>query len=264
MRYKHITSTENRAIKDTLAMLRKKPGYEAFLIEGWHLIESALNAGVRLKRVFVSREFSERTEAGVLEERLAGVEAYEVLEHIMKKLSDTETPQGILAVASYAPPRLESLAFKTAPLLVVSDGISDPGNIGALVRVADASGADAFVILPGSCDLFMPKAIRASQGSIFNIPVVHSSAGELISWARGKGIRIVSALQTAHVSVYQADLKVPLAFVFGNESRGVSGEISASAEMSLAVPMRGKAESLNVASAAAVFLFEAMRQRGLP
>ena len=149
----------------------------------------------------------------------------------------------------------------TSPLLVVSDGIQDPGNLGTIIRTADAAGADGVVILPGTCDVYMQKTIRATAGSLFNIPVTHAAVDELLDWLRAHKINLAVTASGAEKSFFEADLNKPVAFVFGNEAQGVQEDLKRAADMVLSVPIYGKAESLNVAASAAVCLYEAVRQR---
>ena len=157
----------------------------------------------------------------------------------------------------------EKLPLKDRGLIVVIDGIQDPGNLGAIIRTSDASGADAVVILPGTCNTFMAKVIRSTAGSIFNVPVVHTTPDEFLGWILQKKIKLIVASVDAERSVHETDLNVPLALAFGNEAHGVSKKLRESADMFLKIPMPGKAESLNVAISAAICLYEAVRQRNL-
>jgi len=258
VRPKRITSPDNPLIK-ALRRVKGGAGRKAFIIEGPHLIESALDASAVPLRVFFAEGFKGR---GLLLRLSAQpVEMYEIPESLIRRLSGTETPQGILAVVSLKQARLDELGPKERDLIAVSDGVSDPGNMGTLIRAADAAGADAVLALPGSCDPFMPKALRAAAGSVFNIPVVHADSGEFLMWAKKNGIRLVFTAGDAEMSVYEADLTGPLALVFGNESRGVSPGLRAASGTGLRVPIFGKAESLNVAVTAALCLYEARRQR---
>jgi TrmH family RNA methyltransferase len=260
MKTRKIESLRNPIVKDALAIRdkRPRPGYEAFLVEGPNLVEAAM-ARASLGRVFFTARFGQRG-AGLLERlERQGAELTEVAEHVMKKLSETETPQGVAAVASLRPAALEAVDVKG--LLVVSDGIQDPGNIGAVIRTADAAGAGAVVLLPGTCDPFMPKALRASAGSVFNVPLVYAEREGLERALHSRGLRVVATTLEARLSLFEADLRPPVAFIFGNETAGVSLEMKGASDLEVKVPIRGGAESLNVAASAAVCLYEALRQK---
>ncbi|MBI4822713.1 MAG: RNA methyltransferase [Nitrospirae bacterium] len=259
-----IESLSNPLIKDALSIknLRSKYKHEAFIIEGPHLIEMAVNARVALKRVFITEEFArEKKYKKLLDAEKLGTEIFEVNEGIFKKLSDTETPQGILAIASYKPKGINDITFKKQAFVVISDGIQEPGNLGALIRTSDAVGADTVIVLPGSCDIFMGKTLRASAGSIFNIRIVYADVETLLRWIMDRGIKLIITYLKAGQSIYDADLTIPLAFVFGNEAKGVRKRLRESSSLALKIPIYGKAESLNVGVSAGICLYEARRQR---
>ncbi|MEJ2695301.1 MAG: RNA methyltransferase [Candidatus Sulfobium sp.] len=148
------------------------------------------------------------------------------------------------------------------PMVVVLDGIKDPGNLGTIIRTSDAAGAHAVVLLPGTCDPFMPKPLRASAGSVFNIPVVETEIAPLMKWMKERSIKMTVTSPDATDILYDADLTYPGAFAFGNEAHGVSRELKEEADLTVKIPIYGGAESLNVASSAAICLYEAVRQRG--
>jgi TrmH family RNA methyltransferase len=260
-----IKSPSNPHIREALAIREKRRKYrhEAFLIEGFRLTEMALRSGASLKKVFLSEEYAGKREGMSLSRRLsrAGVEVYLINNRLLALISDTETPQGVIAVASYKLCGLDDLMPTPVPFIIVADGVQDPGNLGTIIRTSDAAGADALIILPGTCDAFMPKVIRATAGSIFNLPVVYSDPHALLKWLGERSIIVLVTDVNATLSIFHADLARPLAIVFGNEARGVSEEISRGAEALVRVPLLGRAESLNVASSAAVCLYETVRQR---
>lgn len=265
MRYLTIKSSSNKHIREALEVRnrRTKYGHEAFLLESPHLIEMALASGSRIKKVFFTEAFSVRDDSQRLLAQLSGHnrDLFEVPEHILEKLSSTESPQGIVAIASYCLHTPDKLHLKGKPLIVVVDSIQDPGNLGTIIRISDAAGADAVFILPHTCDPFMSKVIRATAGSIFNIPLVYSAADKLVNWLRRQKIGLVATALDADKTIYDADLNRPIAFVFGNEAHGVSEELKNEADLQVKIPISGKAESLNVAVSAAICLYEAVRQR---
>lgn len=267
MKHGKLESPRNPLIREAVRIKEKRSRYrhEAFLVEGPHLIEMAVASGTEgrralLKQVFYTEEFKKKSHRPLLDRLFkSGTAVFEVTERILLRLSDTETPQGIVAVASCRALSLDEITVRG--FLVVCDGIQDAGNLGTTIRTADAAAADAVVLLPGTCDAFMPKTLRASAGSIFNIPVVYEERKRLVRWLKDRKIRLAVTAPDAGQSVFDADLGVPLAFVFGNEATGVSPELKKAADLKLKIPVPGKAESLNVASSAAVCLYEALRQR---
>jgi TrmH family RNA methyltransferase len=266
MKYAKITSAANQRVRDAVRTREKRvrSGHNAFLLEGPHLVEMALSAGVRIREVFVTGALISQKEHQDLMGRVLKTTdlIFEVSDQVLNKISSTETPQGMAAVADYGPGSLSELSFHTNPLVVVVDTIQDPGNLGTIIRTADAAGADAVIVLPGSCDVFMPKVIRATAGSIFNIPVVNADPEALLTLLRANRIRLAVTAAGAETSLYDTDLSGPVAVAFGNEARGVSSKLKKAADFSLSIPIFGRAESLNAATSAAICLYEIVRQRG--
>jgi TrmH family RNA methyltransferase len=262
-----ITSTANPLIKRALEIKERRGGHggAALVIEGPHLIEMSLvSPYATLKQVFFTEDFSSSGEGGQLLKLLeeASVNLVATSNRVMEKLTDTETPQGIAAVLTLRTVALESVPFKAMPLLIVCDGIRDPGNIGTIVRAADAAGADAVLLTPGTCDAFTPKAIRASAGSIFTIPVLSAGVRELVNFLEERRMSLYAADVHASHSLYEADFRAPAALVFGNEAHGIRAELLNKADLLFRIPIIGRAESLNVAMAASISVYEAVRQRG--
>jgi TrmH family RNA methyltransferase len=260
IRYQKITSTSNPVIKRALQE-KKDRGHTTALVEGHRLLEMAFASGAVIRQVFFTVPYKTRHEGFLQRLSKKAEELTETSDQVLAKLSDTETPQGIVAFATYRTVPLSELSLKGNPLIVVCDGIQDPGNLGTIIRTSDAAGADAVVVLPGTCDALMPKVIRATAGSIFNLPVLNSGPGMLVPWLREKAIALLVTDAHASKSLYDTDLRGPLAFVVGNEAGGVSENLKGRADMVLRIPIPGKAESLNVATSAAVCLYEAVRQR---
>lgn len=265
MKCLRITSPSNPHIREILSILRRRSdtGDRFFLIEGPHLIEMALEAGAALKEVFFTTEFDSKEEGVRLLNRLAagGFRLVEVTGQIMGRLTDTETPQGIVAMVRQQARKLGALSLSSRPLLVVLDRIQDPGNLGTIIRTADAAAADAVLLLPSTCDPFLQKAIRSTAGSIFNIPVLQVGLDELAAFLRAAGVKLGIAASDAGDVLYDAGLQAPVALVFGNEGQGVSRELRELADFVFRVPIPGRAESLNVATAAGICIYEAVRQR---
>ncbi len=265
MKYMKITSNSNPKIKEVLDIRRRKntAKHISFIIEGPHLIEMALGAGAPVNEVFFTDAFSRKKEGqkilGLLIRRTHKI--FEVADHVFHKLTETETPQGIIAVITHIPLSLKDMSLNENPLLIVSDGIQDPGNLGTIIRTSDAAGVSAVVILPGTCDVYMSKTIRATAGSIFNVPIVHAAVDEFIEWIDFHKIKLAVTAVNAEKHLFETELDSPVAFVFGNEASGVREALKNKADMVLSIPIPGKAESLNVAISAAVCIYEAVRQR---
>lgn len=251
-----ISSRDNPLIKEALKVKARK--YKnRLIVEGEHPIEMASASLFKIIKVFYSRKYKN---TAFLRRLSRDTEVVETEEGIISTLSDTENPQGIIAIAAYETFPLNSLSLKSG-LLVICDEIQDPGNLGTIIRTADAGGADAVIILPGTCDPFIQKVIRASAGSIFNIPVVFSDRNEIKVWLKQRGIRLIVTAPGSKKTIYDLNMIDPVAFVFGNEARGVREELLCFADEIVNIPILGKAESLNVSVAAALCLYEAVRQR---
>ncbi|MDD4335515.1 MAG: RNA methyltransferase, partial [Desulfotomaculaceae bacterium] len=158
---------------------------------------------------------------------------------------------------------LEGLKINDSALLVLVDGVQDPGNLGAIVRSADAAGAGGVVLLKGSADIYNPKALRATMGSIFHLPIIQGvAADEIIPYLTRRGIKIVAGDPRAGRVLFEVDLKAPCALAVGSEASGVGALLRESVDELARIPMPGRAESLNVAISVSIMLYEALRQRG--
>lgn len=211
--------------------------------------------------IFYSAIEDDRTRM-VLEEAAAQqMKLYCVSDAVMKKISDTETPQGIIAVCRMQNTTLDKLLAKGEMLLVL-DRVGDPGNLGTMLRTADAAGVGGVVLLKGCVDIYSPKTVRSSMGSLFHVPVVNGIDEEkFIVEAKEAGYELlVTSLEGAD-NLYKADLGGRIAFVMGNEASGVSANLLERADKRVYIPMAGRAESLNVAMAAGIVMFEALRRR---
>ncbi|MDA8089379.1 MAG: RNA methyltransferase [Nitrospiraceae bacterium] len=263
MEPKQITSPQNPVIKMLLG-IKRHPGREAFLAEGPHLVEAALSDGAEIGAVLVTAGFLATLKENTTfysSLRKAALGFYEIPDHLFAKIAEAKTPQGIIAQCRYKELSLGDLKFSGPALMAVSAGVREPGNLGALIRTADAAGADACIILPGSANVFAPKAVRATAGSLFHLPVIEADFRELSDYLKEKKILLAAADAHADKSVYEWDLSAPVAIAFGEEAHGLPSELKRKADALLGIPIRGAAESLNVAASAAVFLFEAVRQR---
>ncbi|MFC5451523.1 TrmH family RNA methyltransferase [Paenibacillus aestuarii] len=259
--YTEIMSVQNNRVKEWAQLLerrgRDKQG--KYLIEGYHLVEEALRAGAPVETIVFS------VDKGRPEELAAWaadrVEWVGVSQAVLDKCSDTQTPQGIFAVVTKPGLDPDELLASALELAVVLDGVQDPGNLGTIIRSADAVGASAVVLGRGTVDLYNPKTIRSTMGSMYHLPIVEADLLELLPRARERGVRLVTTSLQAQRSCYDTDLRQPTWLILGNEAKGVSPEVAAQSDVQVIIPMQGKAESLNVAMAATVLLFEASRQR---
>ncbi|MGH3955478.1 MAG: TrmH family RNA methyltransferase [Mycobacterium sp.] len=242
------------AVKLHRPAARRRAGL--FLAEGPNLVEAALRAGA-VERVFATEAAAERF-AGLL----VDASVHLVTERAAKALSDTVTPVGLVAQCRSIAAVWTQIAALSPRFVVVAVDISEPGNAGTLIRVADAMGADAVVLAGNSVDPFNGKSLRASAGSIFNIPVI--PAGDAASIAEdltARGGAVLATTLDGELSLDDADsvLRGPCAWIFGNEAHGLDSATAALATHRITIPMRGGAESLNLASAASICLYATAR-----
>ncbi len=255
-----LTSTKNPKIA-AVARLKKRAFREAerrFLVEGAQGVGEALEEPGRLHSLYVTDEL----DTLAVRARQTGVEVHTVSQDVMTKLTSTVTPQGVLGVAPFLD--VETGDLDGHGCLAILHEVRDPGNAGTVLRSADAAGAVGVVFSATSVDVYNPKTVRASAGSIFHLPIVRGvPTTEAVERARARGRRVLAMDAHGDEDLYGVDLGEPLAFVFGNEAHGLPSEVLALADGTVRVPHRGKAESLNLAAAATVCLFEwARRDRG--
>lgn len=263
---KSITSLQNPEIKQAVRLRKRSERDEQgrFLVEGYRELLRALDNGWRPEQVFYCQEcFLGSNEWPLLEKaRATGALLVECTEPVFKKAAYRERPEGLLAVGPSWSTELEQLDLSSQPLVLVAESIEKPGNLGTMLRTADAAGADALIVCDPRTDIFNPNVVRASIGTLFTIPVVQASTESTLDWLRQN--RITSYAATPHTErlYYEADLAGPSAIVMGTEQVGLTDAWIKGADESIRIPMLGQADSLNVAAATTILLFEAVRQRG--
>ena len=257
-----ITSSANDRLKAVRRLARRRDR-GSFLIEGHRQLRRALAANATLRDVYSAPELHLGDEdAGLvaLAER-RGARVVEVAAAAFRSVSGGVRPDGLLAVVERWPTTLSSLPRPRSPLLLVAQGIERPGNLGTMIRTACSSGATALVVCDASTDVFHPDTVRGAVGALFDVPVAECETDDALPWLREHGVRVVVATPDARRAVWDVDLTGPVAVVVGSERHGVSECWRHAADEALAIPMPGPADSLNVAVAAGVVLFEAVRQR---
>lgn len=255
---KHITSRENpffKELKKLAASARQRSRAGQALLDGAHLVEAYLDAGGQPLHLLVNRAAAHDAEVAVLLERIAGVALTQLDDGLFAELTELKTPSGLLALIEQPQARVAAERSQFALLL---EDIQDPGNLGSMIRSAAAAGCDAVFLSPGCADAWSPRVLRAGMGGHFVLSV-HESA-DLTGVARAFRGRIYAAALDAEKSLYECELRGNVAFAIGNEGAGLS-RVWRDAAVMLAIPMPGKVESLNAAAAAAICLFEAVRQR---
>ena len=226
------------------------------------VVRDALDAGIVIRDAFVRADDPELGDLLPLL-RAAGIDPLEVGDGVLKAVADTDTPQGVVAVAETPRFSLGELS-EEADLVLVLDQVRDPGNAGTMIRSAAAAGADCVVFTSGSVDAFAPKTVRSSAGSAFKVPVVASvETGAAIEQLREAGFTLVAGSGSADAAVYDVDLTGKVGVLVGNEAWGLQGPAADGVDVTASIPMEEGVESLNVAVAASILLFEAVRQRRL-
>jgi TrmH family RNA methyltransferase len=248
---KFLESPKNPFLKLVRRLARGGRREPRFLLEGRKLVRAALESGVEIDCALVS---GSRAEEEVRELEARGVEVVEVTESLFRSVSSLESPEGILAVGLR--PSRSVTELEAEGVVLVSAGIQDPGNLGAIARIGEAAGARAIVLLKGSADPFAPKALRGSMGSLLRVPVFEIDD---IAALRARGFRLAALVPRGGVDFRAADWTPPVALLLGREASGLDDTTVASADLQVSIPMRGAVESLNVATAAALVLYEATR-----
>ncbi len=260
-----ITSLQNPRVKQLVRLRERRERDDAglFLVEGYREVRRALEKNVRLQELYFCPEwFLGENEPALLDQtRQAGAQLFELSKEAFAKVSYRDRPDGLLAVAPQWKRGLGDLALGPHPFLLVVESIEKPGNLGTILRSADAAGVDAVIVCDAVTDIFNPNVVRSSTGVLFNVPVVVADSASVLAWLREKGVRAVATTPDTPHLYTQTDLRGPLALVMGSEQYGLSQFWLKEANALVRIPMAGQADSLNVAMATIITLFEAVRQR---
>lgn len=256
-----ITSTQNPRIKHLLLLQqksaqRKKDGL--FVVEGRRELQHCLAAGFAVRAAFVCEEI-----AGTLISLPQGAEYIPVSRNVYERIAYRGGTEGVVALVEMRMTSLDGLRLSASPLIVVLESVEKPGNLGAVLRSADAAGADAVIVCDPLTDLFNPNLIRSAVGALFTVPCVACTTEECIAFLKEKGIRILTAqLQDSHL-YYDTPMSGSTAIVMGTEATGLTEQWRKAADAHIRIPMLGRLDSLNVSVSAAILLYEAVRQRQL-
>lgn len=256
-----IQSRQNQIIKDIVSLGDKKNRRNGccFLIEGFRFVQEALNSKAEIKIICVSSDSVEKFNQEIEIEGEAKI--IEVPSELFRIISQTDSPQGILAAVNISA-NTAALTYNDGFRGLVLNSVQDPGNAGTMIRSAHALGFDAVVATTGTVDVFNSKALRATMGSIFNIPIYDNvNEDEIISFCRNNGLRIVVSRPEDAKVCYEVSLAKDFLLVIGNEGKGVSVSMQEHASEFVRIPMPGGAESLNAAAAASIIMYESCRQR---
>lgn len=259
MEKERITSAQNPKIKFLLQLQQKsseRRKHQLFVVEGQREIMHCMAAGYELDTVFTCCEIAD--EGPVLP---SSCNTFEVSKAIYEKIAYRGSTEGMIAEVKAKHTQLTDLQLPEKPLIVVLESVEKPGNLGAILRSADASGVDAVIVCDPLTDLFNPNLIRSSIGGFFTVPTVACSSDECIAFLKSNGIQILTAQLQDSKLYYDTDMQRPTAIVMGTESTGLTQQWRDAADAHIRIPMLGHLDSLNVSVSAAILMYEAVRQR---
>jgi TrmH family RNA methyltransferase len=261
-RMRRITSRQNAAVARFKAAAKGED--DLLLLDGAHLVGDALDAGVRLREAVVASDAADRAELRTIVARLdqARVDVSSATAAVMDALSPVKSASAIVALGERPAYKDDAILGRAMPLVLVVADVQDPGNLGAIVRVAEAAGATGCVVAGRSADPFGWKALRGSMGSALRLPIVRlDDAADAVARARSRGCRLVATIPRGGKSLFDVDLKQPTAILVGGEGAGLPQDLVDLADDRVTIPMQAPVESLNAAVAAALLAYEARRQR---
>lgn len=264
-----IASPQNQHIKDVVKLAKhaERQARRVTTVEGLREITRALAYGIVPTEVYVCPELVKNGEADVILAQLQTfaqnrqTALFEVTPEVFAKIAYRDNSDGLLLVIPYLERTLAQLPLGTPPFLAIIEGVEKPGNLGAILRTADAAGVDGVLICTGATDLHNPNVIRASLGTLFTVPVVEASTTATLAWLRQHQIQIVATTPDAETLYTAVDMTGPIAIVMGSEAEGLGAAWLAVADQAVRIPMYGAADSLNLATSTALLLYEAIRQR---
>jgi len=257
-----ITSTQNPKIKNIVKLQQKsseRKSQNLIVIEGLREISLAVKAGFSIKSVFICSDIV--LPEVVMNELKLDFQYFDVSKDVYNKLAYRESTEGIIALAEPKFYQLDNLKLRENPIIIILESVEKPGNLGAILRTADAAKVDAVIISEPLTDIYNPNIIRSSVGCVFTNQIVACSSDDAIQWLKRKGIKSHAAALTAKKYYHQMDLSGPVAFVMGTEADGLTDKWLKSTDEQVIIPMSGEIDSLNVSISTAILVFEAMRQR---
>lgn len=263
-----ISSVQNPRVKQLLNLRERRARDESghFLVEGYRELLRATDAGWKMEALYICPELFLGSNEKTLIERISssGASLITCSPAVFHKISYRDRPDGLLAMGPQkhlSLQTLEPLLNKPFPLFVVAEAIEKPGNLGTILRSADAVGADGVIVCDRCTDIFNPNVVRASVGTLFTLPVIEAEGKETLAWLKNHGVTILAATPSAQAEFTQVNMRVPLAIAVGTEQLGLSKLWMEQSSLQVRIPMLGVADSLNVAMATTLLLYEAQRQR---
>lgn len=256
-----ITSLQNPRVKHIAKLRddkrqRQKDGL--MLVEGYDEIQLALSAGHKPQTILTAPELASRQLDGGASEIITANRA------VFEKISYRENPDGWLGIFAIPYTSLEDLNLSELPLVIIAESLEKPGNLGAILRTADAARVDAILVCDPRVDAYSPNVVRASRGTIFTVPVVETASTQALVFLQQRGIQVLAATPSAEVKYSDVNMREPIAIAVGTEDEGLTNFWMSNADMKVHIPMMGRVNSLNVSVSTALILYEAVRQRNTP
>ena len=264
-----ISSPQNPKIKNIVKLRnrRTRDKQQLMIVEGYRSLLRASNNGIAATEFYFCRDFflGENEDELIALYESRGAQVFELTKQVFEKISYRDRPEGLLALAPYQERVLEELELSDSPFLVVAQAIEKPGNLGTIIRSTDGTGADGLIICDRCTDLHNPNVITASTGMSFALPIVETDSDSCRQYLKDRGIKIISATPHAEKVYTDIDLTGPVAIVVGTEQYGLTDDWMVESDdlINVQIPMMGQADSLNVATATTLILYEALRQRNL-
>lgn len=264
-----LRSTQNARVKNLVKLRdgKHRRRQRKFIIEGRREIERALKKNTRIEELYIGEEFLGGRDVGelLMAADSGDCQLCRLTPEVFRKASIRENPDGLMAVAPMWDLSLGNVSLSVNPLVLIVEKVEKPGNLGALLRIADGVGADAVIFTDPVTDVFSPNVIRTSQGALFAQPIAESSNEEVLKWLQENGITVFATTPRAENEYWEADYSGPSAILLGSEDNGLSDFWLTEAGIirPVKIPMLGLSDSLNVSAASAVFLYEAVRQRAV-
>jgi RNA methyltransferase, TrmH family len=264
-----IISAANPLVKRVrlLADRKYRRRESAFVVEGIQPVWQAVEAGADVEVLVVAPDLLRHSGAAamVAQQEAAGVRVALLSGQLFSRISDRDGPSGLAAIVRSVPATVASLPISPDALFVALHSAGNPGNVGTIIRTASAAGAGGVILIGPSADPHDPAAVKASMGALFTVPVATAtSAPEFLAWAREAGVRVAATSARASVTCWDADLQPPVAVLLGSEGSGLPEDVLEAADLRVAIPMTGTAESLNLSVAAGILIYEVRRRTGLP
>lgn len=257
-----IESKDNSVFKEAKKLKSKKDrkARGSFLVEGFRFISEAFSSKCKVEEIFIREKEQDKLYKYIEKEKLLDTKIYLITEALLNQLCDTENPQGAVAVVNIGEIKIEN---KKDELYVLCDMVQDPGNLGTIIRTAHAAGASGVILTKGTVDPYNSKTLRATMGSIFHIPIIEDSDLDFLRALKEREYSILAASLEGENNFFEENLTKNLVVCVGNEGNGLSDYIYSLADIKVKIPMPGNAESLNVSTAAAIMIYESVRQKML-